>query len=679
MSLTLRPSLSPSLVSLALLALASASLAQGAPLAQGATAADPVLEELGITAYTLQDIDLPERIGTPFQTTITLDGLPFTLELWPKSVRSADFTLMVQEADGILREHQPAASRTYRGTLLERPDARVAASLLDDGLTAQILFAPDVSFTIQPTSVAISGANPANHVVYAAADVLPVGDFCATDDSVQAPSGMTQQAGTGLKSCDIAFDTDVEFYQDNGSSVNNTVNDVENILNGIANIYENDCNITYEISFLVVRTSNPDPYTTNDPSSLLGQVGTEWSTNQLYTQRDIVHLMTGRNLSGSTIGIAYLGAICSGGAVGTGLSESTFTSNYNSRVGLTSHELGHNWNASHCSGGSCRIMCASLGGCSGTLTSFGNASINTIVGYAASRSCIIDLASPRSIPFTDTFDVSGLNWDNWIYKAYAVVNNAGTNPPTGTYSLNLDAQSAAEYADNEVRSNYILLANESDVTLTYHTQHSGVESGEELVVEYVRSNGDWTELNRITSNGTDQTSFTLHQDTLPNNAYHNNFRLRFRVECDESDDDWFVDDIVLETIPPCPNPVEYGTGKVNSMGTLPLIGYVGTNSYSANDLSLQLYNARPNQVCMPFWSVGPYNGSILGGTLLVAPPLNRTSIRMTDIFGMASFALPIDAGDVGTTRYYQWFFRDPGHADGTNAGLSNALEVPFCN
>ena len=31
---------------------------------------------------------------------------------------------------------------------------------------------------------------------------------------------MTQEAGTGLKLCDIAFDTDVEFYQDNGSSVN---------------------------------------------------------------------------------------------------------------------------------------------------------------------------------------------------------------------------------------------------------------------------------------------------------------------------------------------------------------------------------------------------------------------------------------------------------------------------
>ncbi|MDP6370147.1 MAG: hypothetical protein QF615_11105, partial [Planctomycetota bacterium] len=109
------------------------------------------------------------------------------------------------------------------------------------------------------------------------------------------------------------------------------------------------------------------------------------------------------------------------------------------------------------------------------------------------------------------------------------------------------------------------------------------------------------------------------------------------------------------------------------------IGYVGTNSYTTNDLSLQLYNARPNQVCMPFWSVGSYNGSILGGTLLVAPPLNRTTISMTDVFGMASHPLPISAGDVGTTRYYQWFFRDPGHADGTNAGLSNALEVPFCN
>jgi hypothetical protein len=32
----------------------------------------------------------------------------------------------------------------------------------------------------------------------------------------------------------------------------------------------------------------------------------------------------------------------------------------------------------------------------------------------------------------------------------------------------------------------------------------------------------------------------------------------------------------------------------------------------------------------------------------------------------------------GTTRYYQFWFRDPFHPDGTNVGLSAALEVKFC-
>ena len=81
---------------------------------------------------------------------------------------------MVQEADGVLREHEPAAPRTYRGTLLERPGTRVAASLLDDGLTAQILFSADHAYTVQPASIALPGSDRSLHVVYADLDVLPV-------------------------------------------------------------------------------------------------------------------------------------------------------------------------------------------------------------------------------------------------------------------------------------------------------------------------------------------------------------------------------------------------------------------------------------------------------------------------------------------------------------------------
>jgi hypothetical protein len=33
---------------------------------------------------------------------------------------------------------------------------------------------------------------------------------------------------------------------------------------------------------------------------------------------------------------------------------------------------------------------------------------------------------------------------------------------------------------------------------------------------------------------------------------------------------------------------------------------------------------------------------------------------------------------VGTTQVFQFWFRDPEHPDGTGWGLSDALEVQFC-
>jgi hypothetical protein len=75
--------------------------------------------------------------------------------------------------------------------------------------------------------------------------------------------------------------------------------------------------------------------------------------------------------------------------MGYGLSQSRFTTQLASRVGLTSHEVGHNWNASHCDGDSdCRIMCSGLGGCAGSVTSFGTRSISTISSFRDGRSCL---------------------------------------------------------------------------------------------------------------------------------------------------------------------------------------------------------------------------------------------------------------------------------------------------
>jgi len=98
--------------------------------------------------------------------------------------------------------------------------------------------------------------------------------------------------------------------------------------------------------------------------------------------------MTGKNLDGSVIGVAWLAVICNS-SNGYGLSQSRFTSNMTNRVGLTAHEVGHNWNADHCDGdGDCYIMCSALGGCAGDVTRFGSRSIGSITSYRDTRGCL---------------------------------------------------------------------------------------------------------------------------------------------------------------------------------------------------------------------------------------------------------------------------------------------------
>ena len=50
------------------------------------------------------------------------------------------------------------------------------------------------------------------------------------------------------------------------------------------------------------------------------------------------------------------------------------------------------------------------------------------------------------------------------------------------------------------------------------------------VVEYWNDNLTWVEINRVVSDGVDQDTFEVHEHTLPLDAHHNEFRLRFRLD-----------------------------------------------------------------------------------------------------------------------------------------------------
>ncbi|MGE0478826.1 MAG: PA14 domain-containing protein [Phycisphaerae bacterium] len=372
-----------------------------APQASDLLAADHAVARLGLLRGDVRSLDLPPGNPEHFQAKLWIDGAPATLDLVRYSLRGDGFRVLVPGADGTLVEHTPPPVATYRGVVLERAESLVAASLSDGRLSAYVREVDGRVWGVQPLDAG-SAADAAAHVVYAMDDVA-VGEWtCGVetlgnrgDGSNEGGAGGTAGAGCN-RLAQIAFDADYEFYQLNGSAVPNTVADIENVMNSVELIYVRDVQISYEITTIIVRTSIDDPYTSTNYSTLLNEFRDHWLAQQGAIVRDVAHFMTGKEIDGNVIGVAWLSAICTD--LGYGLSQSRFTTALTSRVALTAHELGHNWAAPHCNADpDCSIMCSGLGGCTGNLTSFSSGSIAAMVPFRDSRGCLS--AGPLLAPF----------------------------------------------------------------------------------------------------------------------------------------------------------------------------------------------------------------------------------------------------------------------------------------
>lgn len=531
-------------IGLAALSFVPSARAQVAPGADGPL--ELLLQALGVSDLTLVAIELPDGLPRAFSAPIDLDGTPAGLILEKRSLRAPGFRLIEDGPRGPVAVDPPPVA-TYRGRVVipGQKDGRVAASLLQDGLYATIALEDGATYGIQPVQPYVPGLPAAVHALYRARDIVPDGGTCGVQAGPaplgSAPGGPLLATGNSIT--EIAFDADFEFFQKNGSSVTQTASDIEAVLNAVEAIYENDVQVAYLFTALVVRTVEPDPYTTTVPSGLLNEFRTFWNNFHGDLHRDVAHLMTGKNLDGSVIGIASLGVVCKKNAA-YGLSQSKFTSNFTSRVGLTAHELGHNFNSPHCSGSGCFIMCPSLGGC-GPVTQFGAFAQGAITTYVSQNSCFGDDLAPLPIPFFEPFAGPSLDPTAWPTVAGATASSAAVQEPSAPYSLNLDST-------DEARTAPIALGAEPGASVSYHTEHRGVENGESLVVEFLDDQLAWVELNRITSDGQDQSAFEFHSHALGQSALHDQFQLRFRAEGNAGNDDWYVDDLLIGPPPVVP-------------------------------------------------------------------------------------------------------------------------------
>lgn len=368
----------------------------------GSAGLDPQAAQAGLARSFITSVEIQ---GSPAddlcQVRLMLDAEPVTLDLHPFSMRAENCELFVVEGGQRLSQPLPP-SATWRGLVVGEPGSRVAASWAGEALQAVIRRADGQLWHVQPAQVA-TGAAPSIAIVYRDADVLPDDAMCGVTQAFEAQTGGEDPADVamGAELCtrvaEIAFDADYEFFEANGSAAIAVIGDIEFIMNAVEFIYAEQVALQYRITAFVLRTDPEDPYTLSDASSLLDEFQDEWLRNQGDVERDVAHLMTGRDLLSSTIGIAFLPGVCHS-TRGFGLSQSRFSTINARRVALTAHELGHNWNMPHCNGQTdCAIMCSALGGCTGNLTTFSETDAVNARNYANAVACL-DLAEGYKAP-----------------------------------------------------------------------------------------------------------------------------------------------------------------------------------------------------------------------------------------------------------------------------------------
>ncbi|MCH8967893.1 MAG: hypothetical protein IIA66_02100 [Planctomycetes bacterium] len=335
---------------------------------------------------------IDETSGAAGTVNLPIAGEQYTLDLHPHSVRAANYQVKVQLADGSLVDAEPGPVRTLRGIVVGVEGSAVAASIEEDGLHARIFLSDDEQYWVEPLASRVPQAGPNHYVIYNNDDIIAPEKACGLDQLPDALGnrgvlGTVRQTragacGTGLCVAELAVDADFEYYEAHGSSVAVVESQINLVINAVNLQYDRDVDITHALTTIIVRASEPDPYTFSDAVQLIYQFRDHWQSNHSDVQRDLAQLFTGRQLNSSTIGVAWLNAVC--GSYAYSLVQSDFNGNLGCATDLSAHEFGHNWGADHCSCSNntmnSYITCANL--FHGTFT------IPEIMAFRDSRTCL---------------------------------------------------------------------------------------------------------------------------------------------------------------------------------------------------------------------------------------------------------------------------------------------------
>ncbi len=257
------------------------------------------------------------------------------------------------------------------------------------------------------------------------------------------------------KEIEINLFADVEFV----NSSTDSLAEMLSLLNVADGIFSEQIGVQLRLTEATALQAN-QTLTSNDSLELIRAF-----RNTGFSNPGVSHLFTGKNLRGSTVGIAYVSSLCRNSSVGV-------TQKFGARTALIfAHELGHNFGAPHdnqsgstCSGtGSGFIMNPSINGGGNNFSSCSVTTMQPVIEYATTGNgaCIVELAA-RAPVITSTPNLLVTAGSPYQYDNNQTLDVDGTGPFEYTLDIapagmNIDASGTISWTPmvNDIGTNTI--------------------------------------------------------------------------------------------------------------------------------------------------------------------------------------------------------------------------------
>ena len=328
------------------------------------------------------------------------------------SAGARQFDFLLESNSQLLPHGQIAGIEAFKGRLpgLQGSWARLTRrngqyqGIYSDGAS---IYMVDQAGGLQPHSAQAAVLQPDTTVIYKLSDTELSGAVFDGDtidmrrtgtDALHAMvddmlPGMAAAQAAGLRRLEVAVVADAQLAALDGV---NTLPNIIARMNIVDGIFSSQAGVQIHLAGTTITDAATQPFTSTVPSTLLDQVKSYRSGSSVQQSAGLTHLMTGRDMDGQTVGIAYIGSVCNR-SYGSSLSEARVSVTFDALV--AAHEVGHTFGAPHDgeSGGACAstsasdyLMASRISG-SSTLS---NCSVDQMASTITNATCLAPVDLP---------------------------------------------------------------------------------------------------------------------------------------------------------------------------------------------------------------------------------------------------------------------------------------------